>query len=211
MNFKFFCIIFLQFSTNFGVRFRLQPIPQITQDNHPDLRYAIVTYDSGGLCPQNPRLMLTKLVLYEELQEVYAHKTLRGMHMLRKASVLCTIALSLILTACSSNNSSGNASGSPGGDNARNSLTAEEEITITATNYSFDQTEYHLKKGVPVKIIFKNESGNHGILVPGMKLRLDARDSSRVILPGEAGTFEMTCAIMCGSGHGQMSAKIIVE
>lgn len=44
-----------------------------------------------------------------------------------------------------------------------------------------------------------------------MKLRLDAKDSSKVILPEEAGTFEVTCAIMCGSGHSGMSAKIIVE
>lgn len=133
--------------------------------------------------------------------------------MIRKAAILCSIVFALMLTACSSNtsNSSNNASGSPAGSNAESNLTAEDEIVITATNYSFDQKEYHLKKGVPVKITFKNESGNHGILVPEMKLRLDAKNSSRVILPEEAGTFEMTCAIMCGSGHSQMSAKIIVE
>lgn len=90
-------------------------------------------------------------------------------------------------------------------------ITAEEEITITATNYSFDQEEYHLKKGVPVKIIFSNKSGNHGILVPGLELRLDAKAPSQVIIPEKAGTYEMTCAIMCGSGHSSMSAKLIVE
>ncbi|MNC55506.1 Alternative cytochrome c oxidase subunit 2 [compost metagenome] len=68
-----------------------------------------------------------------------------------------------------------------------------------------------MKKGVPVNIVFKNESGNHGILVPELNLRLDGKDSSQVIVPEEAGTFEMTCAIMCGSGHSGMSAKVIVE
>ncbi|MNC66333.1 hypothetical protein D3C75_1167220 [compost metagenome] len=62
-----------------------------------------------------------------------------------------------------------------------------------------------------MEITFKNESGNHGILVPELELQLTAKDSSRVIVPEEAGTFEMTCAIMCGSGHSSMSAKIIVE
>lgn len=130
--------------------------------------------------------------------------------MLRKAAVLGSIVFALILTACGAGTGNTVADSANGG-NAAESLTAEEEIVITAANYSFDQKEYYLKKGVPVKITFKNESGNHGILVPEMKLRLDAKNSSEVIVPGEAGTFEVTCAIMCGSGHSQMSAKIIVE
>ncbi|UQZ35735.1 cytochrome C oxidase subunit II [Paenibacillus sp. PK3_47] len=125
--------------------------------------------------------------------------------MIRRFAVLISAAFILILAACGNNDTSaGNGAASP-------EITAEEEIVIKATNYSFDQEEYHLKKGVPVKIIFENESGNHGILVPELKLRLDAKTSSQVVVPGEAGTFEMTCAIMCGSGHSAMSAKIIVE
>jgi cytochrome c oxidase subunit 2 len=130
--------------------------------------------------------------------------------MIRKAAILCSIVFALLLTACGTGTDSSNPDGA-NSSAADTNLTAEEEIVIIATNYSFDQKEYHLKKGVPVKIIFKNESGNHGILVPEMKLRLDAKDSSKVILPEEAGTFEVTCAIMCGSGHSEMSAKIIVE
>ncbi|MEK4008431.1 cytochrome C oxidase subunit II [Paenibacillus sp. FSL H3-0333] len=128
--------------------------------------------------------------------------------MIRKSAILCSIIFVLLLTACG-----GNTSNSDSANNAAagSNLTAEEELVITATNYSFDQPEYHLKKGVPVKIIFENESGNHGILIPEMKLRLDAKNASQVVLPEEAGTFEMTCAIMCGSGHSAMTAKIIVE
>lgn len=127
--------------------------------------------------------------------------------MFRRPAILLSILFLLILSACSGGNE---ASSTPDGA-AENSITAEEELIITATNYSFDQKEYHLKKGVPVKIIFKNESGNHGILVPELELRLDASTSSQVVVPEEAGTFEMTCAIMCGSGHSSMSAKVIVE
>lgn len=128
--------------------------------------------------------------------------------MIRKSAMVGSILLTLLLTACGAN--SGSNSGSANNAAASN-LTADEEIVITATNYSFDQQEYHLKQGVPVKITFVNESGNHGILVPEMKLRLDAKNSSEVILPEKAGTYEMTCAIMCGSGHSGMIAKIIVE
>ncbi|WP_246553403.1 cupredoxin domain-containing protein [Paenibacillus tritici] len=129
---------------------------------------------------------------------------------IRKSAILYFILFALLLTACGAN-SGGSSTENAKGTAADTELTADEELIITATNYSFDQEEYHLKKGVPVKITFKNESGNHGILVPEMKLRLDAKDSSQVILPEEAGTYEMTCAIMCGSGHSGMSAKIIVE
>jgi cytochrome c oxidase subunit II len=127
--------------------------------------------------------------------------------MLKRPALLLSILCLLILSACSGGNETSTA---PDGA-AENTVTAEDELIITATNYSFDQKEYHLKKGVPVKIVFKNEEGNHGVLVPELELRLDGKTSSRVITPEEAGTFEMTCAIMCGSGHSSMSAKVIVE
>ncbi|AIQ46051.1 cytochrome C oxidase subunit II [Paenibacillus sp. FSL R7-0273] len=125
--------------------------------------------------------------------------------MFKKTALLLSVICLILLAACGSGQENPSASGSSP------EPAAEAEITITAANYSFDQKEYHLKKGVPVKIIYKNESGNHGILVPELELRLDAKTSSQVIIPEEAGTYEMTCAIMCGSGHSTMSAMVIVE
>jgi cytochrome c oxidase subunit 2 len=127
--------------------------------------------------------------------------------MIKRIAILLSIAFVIALTACGNSNNSTSSSG----DSSTPEIEAETELVITATNYSFDQEEYLLKKGVPVKIIFKNESGNHGILVPEFELQLNGKKSSKVIVPEEAGTFEMTCSIMCGSGHGGMSAKIIVE
>ncbi len=127
--------------------------------------------------------------------------------MFKRPALFLSILSLLILSACSGGNETSTA---PDGA-AENTVAAEDELIISATNYSFDQKEYHLKKGVPVKIVFMNEEGNHGILVPELELRLDGKTSTRVITPEEAGTFEMTCAIMCGSGHSSMSAKVIVE
>ncbi|AIQ51659.1 cupredoxin domain-containing protein [Paenibacillus sp. FSL R7-0331] len=126
--------------------------------------------------------------------------------MFKRPALLLSFICLIFLAACGSVQENSSAPGA-----SPENITAEEEITITATNYSFDQEEYHLKKGVPVKIIFSNKSGNHGILVPGLELRLDAKAPSQVIIPEKAGTYEMTCAIMCGSGHSSMSAKLIVE
>ncbi|WP_379133200.1 cytochrome C oxidase subunit II [Paenibacillus sp. sgz500958] len=125
------------------------------------------------------------------------------------AILFCTVFV-LILSACGGNaGSNGNAGTNAGITDPE--ITPEAELVIKATNYSFDQQEYHLKKGVPVKIVFENESGNHGVLIPEFKLQLTRKDNSQVIVPEEAGTYEMTCAIMCGSGHSSMVAKIIVE
>lgn len=129
--------------------------------------------------------------------------------MMKKTALRLSIVFVILLTACSNNNSDISASNK--GTVANTNITPEEEVIITATNYNFDQKEYRLKKGVPVKIIFENESGNHGILVPELGLQLNSKNSSQVIIPEEAGTFVMTCSVMCGSGHSGMSAKVIVE
>lgn len=127
---------------------------------------------------------------------------------MKRVAILLSIVFVIALTACS-NSSKDTASNNS--NESKPEIEAETELIITATNYSFDQEEYHLKKGVPVKIIFKNDSGNHGILIPEFELQLNGKKSSKVIVPEEAGTFEMTCSIMCGSGHSGMNAKIIVE
>ncbi|MFD1773289.1 cupredoxin domain-containing protein [Paenibacillus rhizophilus] len=131
--------------------------------------------------------------------------------MKKTALFLLSIALVLILSACGGkSNGGGNTADSATGSTV-SPAAAQEEIVIKATNYSFDQKEYHLKKGVPVKITFENQSGNHGILVPELNLQLDGKQNSQVIVPEQAGTFKMTCSVFCGSGHSQMSADIIVE
>uniref|UniRef100_UPI00403EF894 cytochrome C oxidase subunit II n=1 Tax=Paenibacillus sp. FSL R5-0486 TaxID=2921645 RepID=UPI00403EF894 len=122
---------------------------------------------------------------------------------------LAACMLILVLTACGGAKQSAE-SGSNGSDAAAG-VTASEELVIKASNYEFDQPEYHLKKGVPVNIVYKNENGNHGILVPELNLQLDTRNSSKVITPDKVGEFEMSCSVFCGSGHSSMISKIIVE
>ncbi|MDQ0657631.1 MULTISPECIES: cytochrome C oxidase subunit II [Paenibacillus] len=122
---------------------------------------------------------------------------------------LAACMLILVLTACGGAKQSAE-SGSNGSD-ADAGVTASEELVIKASNYEFDQPEYHLKKGVPVNIVYKNENGNHGILVPELNLQLDTRNSSKVITPDKVGEFEMSCSVFCGSGHSSMISKIIVE
>ncbi|MGG4481339.1 cytochrome C oxidase subunit II [Paenibacillus illinoisensis] len=121
---------------------------------------------------------------------------------------LAACMLILILAACGASNQS---AGSDSSGESDAGVTASEELVIKASNYEFDQPEYHLKKGVPVNIVYENVNGNHGILVPELNLQLDTRNSSKVITPDKVGEFEMSCSVFCGSGHSSMISKIIVE
>ncbi|WP_308722137.1 cytochrome C oxidase subunit II [Paenibacillus polysaccharolyticus] len=114
---------------------------------------------------------------------------------------LAACMLILVLAAC----------GSPKDSASEPEITASEQLVIKASNYEFDQPEYRLKKGVPVKIVYENVNGNHGLLVPEFNLLLDTQKSSKVIVPDKVGEFEMSCSVSCGSGHSSMISKIIVE
>ncbi|MDT0121819.1 cytochrome c oxidase subunit II [Paenibacillus sp. RRE4] len=115
---------------------------------------------------------------------------------------LAALMFILVLAACGSPKDSGA---------SEPEVTATEQLVIKASNYEFDQPEYRLKKGVPVKIVYENVNGNHGLLVPEFNLRLDTQTSSKVIVPDKVGEFEMSCSVFCGKGHSSMISKIIVE
>lgn len=122
--------------------------------------------------------------------------------MKKSLAIIASSVLVLVLTACAGNSA----------NSAKESnLTPEDEIVIEATNFKFNQDEYRVKKDTPVKITFKNVEGNHGIIIPGLKLELKGKSQSKVIIPTEAGEYEIACSIMCGSGHSTMISKLIVE
>ncbi|USB34190.1 cytochrome C oxidase subunit II [Paenibacillus sp. YPG26] len=124
--------------------------------------------------------------------------------MKKTIALLLSTMLLLTLSACG---------GTQAGNTAatESNVTPKAELVIKATNYEFDQPVYHLKKDVPVKIVFKNEAGNHGVLIPKLNLQLDSEHESAVVTPTETGEFDMACSISCGTGHSRMIAKIVVE
>ncbi|GIO52180.1 cupredoxin domain-containing protein [Paenibacillus cellulositrophicus] len=128
--------------------------------------------------------------------------------MKKTLAVVLSCVLLLVLAACGQSKSGDSASGS---GVTETGVAPSEELVIKATNYAFDQKEYHLKKGVPVKITLENDEGNHGVLIPGLELQLDGKNKSAVVTPEKAGTFEMACSVFCGAGHSGMIAKVIVE
>ncbi|MFB5267952.1 cupredoxin domain-containing protein [Paenibacillus enshidis] len=114
--------------------------------------------------------------------------------------------LLLLLSACGSG-----ASPDPAGQQTAGEAAASEEIVIKASNFTFDQQEYRVKQGVPVKISFENVEGTHGVVIQRLNVQLDSRNTSQVITPEQKGEYEIDCSVFCGTGHHTMTAKLIVE
>jgi cytochrome c oxidase subunit 2 len=87
-------------------------------------------------------------------------------------------------------------------------------IPITAKRFEYRPNEVHLKKGQPVTLVLKSEDVTHGLLCRALKLDTDippGQETQVTVTPGQAGTFTAICNHFCGSGHGNMKLKFIVE
>ncbi|MNC46105.1 cytochrome c oxidase subunit 2 [compost metagenome] len=124
---------------------------------------------------------------------------------------ICTglIALVLGLSACGakSGDSAAANTASPGVQDAANA----QKVTVIASNWKFDQAEYHVKKGQPVSLTLKNESGVHGLEVEKLNVKLDNKTKTKVFTPDKAGRYNIVCTIPCGTDHLKMKAVLVVE
>lgn len=120
------------------------------------------------------------------------------------AYFLTLTALVLALSACGGNNKNKEDNSAPS-----NAESASQEVVIKASNWEFDQAEYAVPKDTPVKLTLENLSGAHGIEIVGQDIKIRGNKSEVITLP--AGTYELKCNIMCGSGHSKMVAKIVVS
>lgn len=84
-------------------------------------------------------------------------------------------------------------------------------LTITASNFQFDQAEYRVKKGDTMEIALKNKEGVHGVDIAQLGILLSGKDLTKEVTFDKAGTYDIVCAIPCGAGHVDMKAKLIVE
>ncbi|MBN2983127.1 MULTISPECIES: cytochrome C oxidase subunit II [Cohnella] len=87
----------------------------------------------------------------------------------------------------------------------------QEMLKISATNFSFDQTEYRVKAGTTYVLSYSNKLGNHGAEIADLNINLTKDNPRAEVTFDTPGEYEMHCSIMCGQGHGDMVAKIIVE
>lgn len=74
--------------------------------------------------------------------------------------------------------------------------------------------ELHLPLDQPVKFVMRSKDVLHNFYVPQFRAKMDLVPglvSSFWITPTKVGEFEILCAELCGVGHYNMRAKVIVE
>ncbi len=74
--------------------------------------------------------------------------------------------------------------------------------------------ELHTYVGQPVRIEMTTDDSQHAFWIPAMRIKQDllpGRTTEVRFTPTRAGSYPIVCAELCGSGHGQMRATIVVH
>jgi len=87
----------------------------------------------------------------------------------------------------------------------------QELLKITASNFEFDQKEYHVKAGTKYTIKFSNKLGKHGAAIKDLGIDLSDSNPTQEYTFDKPGTYELHCSIMCGQGHADMVSTIVVS
>lgn len=101
-----------------------------------------------------------------------------------------------------------------GTDAARAAPSGSRTITMTAELWKFTPNVIRVKQGEDVTLQITGVSGTHGFSVPGLGISetvFQGKTASVKIPTSRAGTFDFSCSIPCGQGHGNMTGQIIVE
>ena len=90
----------------------------------------------------------------------------------------------------------------------------ERRIKIQAKKFEYTPNQIILKTGQPVVLEFTSIDFIHGFNIPDMNIRADLPPGQITkvrFTPDKAGEYEFLCDNFCGSGHEEMSGKIIVK
>ena len=98
----------------------------------------------------------------------------------------------------------------------RSAMAAEEPqvIEIKAKKFEFTPNEITLKKGQPVVLRLTTEDRTHGFFLKPLKIDADIvpdKPTDVAVTPETSGTYTAICDHYCGTGHGMMKMKIVVE
>ncbi|WP_199622912.1 cupredoxin domain-containing protein [Paenibacillus alkalitolerans] len=91
-------------------------------------------------------------------------------------------------------------------------LAAEKNaLKIVATDWAFDQEEYTVELGSTKTVKLVNEKGLHGIGIQELGIELQGATLEQEVTFDKPGTYEIRCIVLCGQGHADMVAKLVVK
>lgn len=87
-------------------------------------------------------------------------------------------------------------------------------VTISMKKYAITPREIRLKEGETVQFEVVTEDVQHGFTVPDLGISEPVnpgKPASFMFTAPRKGTFRVECGIICGSGHDDMRARLIIE
>ncbi len=88
------------------------------------------------------------------------------------------------------------------------------EVDLIAKKFEFSPDTITVEQGVKVVINAKSIDVAHGFSLPDFNIneRLEPNQEVRIeFVADKKGTFSFFCSVPCGSGHGSMRGKLIVQ
>ena len=90
----------------------------------------------------------------------------------------------------------------------------ERVVKVVAQRFTYNPHEIVLKKGQSVVLEFTSLDFMHGFSIPDLNVRADLPPGTVTkvhIKPEKEGVYDFLCDNFCGSGHEEMSGRIIVK
>lgn len=81
-------------------------------------------------------------------------------------------------------------------------------------NIVVNSSVLHTYVGQPVRMVLNTPDVNHAFYIPAMRIKQDllaGRETEIRFTPTLEGEYPIFCAELCGSGHGEMRARIVVH
>lgn len=89
-----------------------------------------------------------------------------------------------------------------------------KEFDMTARKWTFEPSTITVNKGDTVILHITSIDVTHGFLLPTFGINEELNPGKTVdieFVANKAGTFVFACNVFCGSGHGRMNGKLIVQ
>jgi cytochrome c oxidase subunit 2 len=91
---------------------------------------------------------------------------------------------------------------------------APQIVKITASKFHFTPDHITLVKGQPVTLELTSADRVHGFMIRTLKIDTDiapGKVTAITVTPQTAGNFTVICDHYCGTGHGGMKMKVMIE
>jgi len=89
-----------------------------------------------------------------------------------------------------------------------------KEYQIEARQFDFTPNEIRVAAGTRVRLVVRSADVDHRIAVAGLtaeKETVQGRRQTLELVAWPPGTYEMVCAVVCGTSHDRMRGTLIVE